>query len=50
MSNTDYPFGNRKYIIPAERNIKKALTIDEISKIYNYKAEEKSIVDMRRDF
>ncbi len=31
-----YPFGKRKYVIPAGKNIKKALTIEEISKIYNY--------------
>ena len=50
MRIEDYPFGKRKYIIPTGRNIKKALTLSEISKIYNYKAEEKSIDDMCRDF
>jgi integrase/recombinase XerD len=35
MSFDDYPFGKRKYIIPSGRNIKKALTIEEIAKIYN---------------
>jgi len=50
MRIEDYPFGKRKYIIPTGRNIKKALTLGEISKIYNYKAEEKSIDDMCRDF
>lgn len=36
IKNDVYPFGNRKYIIPAPRNIKKALTIDEIRSIYHY--------------
>ena len=31
-----YPFGNRKYIIPTPRNIKKALTIVETKLIYHY--------------
>ncbi|MCX6258636.1 MAG: site-specific integrase [Bacteroidia bacterium] len=31
-----YPFGKRKYQIPAGRNIKKALTIEDIAKIYNF--------------
>jgi len=40
------PFGKRKYIIPASRNIKKALKLNEIEKIFNYtsvhKAEERA--------
>ena len=31
-----YPFGRNKYIIPVGNNIKKALTIEEIGKIFNY--------------
>jgi integrase/recombinase XerD len=31
-----YPFGRRKYQIPHSRKIKKALTLEEISKIYYY--------------
>ncbi|MFD3000116.1 tyrosine-type recombinase/integrase [Pontibacter toksunensis] len=31
-----YPFGKRKYQIPAGRNIKKALPLNEIEKIFNY--------------
>jgi integrase len=30
-----YPFGKRKYMIPTSRNVKKALTLDEIKGIYN---------------
>lgn len=38
MDQSSYPFGKRKYIIPAARNIKKALTIEEVGKIYHFKA------------
>jgi integrase/recombinase XerD len=31
-----YPFGRRKYQPPASRNIKKALTLEDVSKIYYY--------------
>ncbi|OFX35219.1 MAG: recombinase XerD [Bacteroidetes bacterium GWF2_42_66] len=34
-----YPFGKRKYQIPAGQNIKKALRIDDIKKIVDYKPE-----------
>jgi len=41
-----YPFGKRKYQIPASQNVKKALTIQEIKKIVDYipknQAEEKA--------
>src|SRR5690554_3297599 len=33
-----YPFGRGKYEIPSGENIKKALTIEEIARIYNYEA------------
>lgn len=32
-----YPFGRRKYQIPASRNLKKALTINDVKEIYYYK-------------
>jgi integrase/recombinase XerD len=31
-----YPFGRRRYQIPTSRNVKKALTLDDVSKIYYY--------------
>jgi integrase len=31
-----YPFGKDKYVIPASQNIKKALSINDISKIFKY--------------
>lgn len=37
-----YPFGKRKYEIPTGRNIKKALTLDEIKKIFEYELPEGS--------
>jgi integrase len=36
LNHDAYPFGKRKYIIPAARNIKKALSKEEIKLIYNY--------------
>jgi integrase len=35
-----YPFGRRKYQIPGTRNIKKALSIDDIKNIYYYEPED----------
>ncbi len=34
-----YPFGRRKYRIPTSKNIKKALDLNDISKIYYYQCE-----------
>lgn len=39
VSADQYPFGRNKYIPPTSRNIKKAITLDEIHKIYNYHSE-----------
>lgn len=36
VSQELYPFGKRKYVIPAGRNIKKALGKEELSKIFKY--------------
>lgn len=33
-----YPFGRGKYEIPTAKNIKKALTLEEVARIYNYEA------------
>lgn len=35
----DYPFGNNKYVIPTKKNIKKALTNEDLKKIFEYKPE-----------
>lgn len=45
-----YPFGAKKYNIPAGNNIKKAMSLDEIALIYNYKAKENSTTEKARDF
>ena len=47
-----YPFGEakNKYSIPTSRNVKKALTVEEIAKIYNYKAVPKSTKEMAKDY
>ena len=47
-----YPFGNgkNKYSIPSGKNTKKALTIQEIGKIYSYEAEPNSTKEMAKDY
>ncbi len=44
-----YPFGRYKYKTPNSRNIKKALIIEEIQKIYEYKAPKGSMEEKARD-
>ena len=34
-----YPFGKRRYQIPTSRNIKKALKLQDLAKIYHYAPE-----------
>jgi integrase len=45
-----YPFGKHQYIIPAGQNIKKALTNDELRKIFDYKTIPKTFEDRAKDF
>ncbi len=47
-----YPFGEQKskYSMPTSRNIKKALTVEEIAKIYNYEAPAGSTKEMAKDY
>ena len=47
-----YPFGkgSKKYTIPTSRNIKKALTVEEIGKIFSYKSKPNSTEDMAKDY
>ncbi len=42
-----YPFGKRKYKIPTSRNIKKALSIDEIKLLYYYQGDPNNISEQR---
>lgn len=46
-----YPFGREKgkYSIPTGRNVKKALTLQEVAKIYNYEPKN-DVEDMARDY
>ncbi|WP_159468333.1 site-specific integrase [Dyadobacter sp. 3J3] len=45
-----YPFKKSKFQIPAGRNIKKALTIAEIEKIFNYPTVPLTSADKAKDF
>jgi len=45
-----YPFGIRKYVIPTGRNVKKALSIDQIKKIFNYPTVPGSNQELAKDF
>tara|TARA_R110002072_G_scaffold287464_4_gene453129 strand:+ start:572 stop:1786 length:1215 start_codon:yes stop_codon:yes gene_type:complete len=47
-----YPFGlgKNKYKIPSPRNIKKALSIEEINTIYSYPAKANSAKDRAKDY
>lgn len=52
LNRSLYPFGKGKdkYQIPAGRNIKKALSLEEVSKIFNYKTVPGSNRDRARDY
>lgn len=50
ITKENYPFGRNKYVIPASNNNKKALTIEDISKIFYYDAEPFSSKDKAKDF
>jgi integrase len=45
-----YPFGKRKYQIPTGRNIKKALPLVEIKKIFDYETVKNDSEDKAKDF
>lgn len=45
-----YPFGKRKYIIPTARNIKKALSIEQIKQVFDYPTIHRSGLDKAKDF
>lgn len=44
-----YPFGKRKYIIPTGKNTKKALGIEQIKEIFDYKVISNTAIDKARD-
>jgi site-specific recombinase XerD len=52
IDRSNYPFGtgSNKYTIPTSKNTKKALTVNEIGKIYNYEPEDESTEEMAKDY
>lgn len=51
LSSNLYPFGKRKYVIPASQNIKKALSRDDLKKIVDYNPNGVDLFERRsRDF
>jgi integrase/recombinase XerD len=50
LSIENYPFGSRKYKIPTSQNIKKALDLASIKKIFEYEVWEDTNMGMARDF
>ena len=50
VSSDLYPFGKRKYQVPAYRNVKKALTLAEIGKIYKHPVKEGSNQQQAKDY
>lgn len=45
-----YPFGKKKYEIPAANNIKKALSLKDIASIYNFKPAAGSTAEKLKDY
>lgn len=45
-----YPFGKRKYQIPATKNVKKALSLQELRLIYNHEATPNTWLEKAKDF
>ncbi len=50
VDKDSYPFGKKKYQIPSGRNVKKALTIKEVEKIFKYETLSGTTEDKARDF
>lgn len=46
----NYPFGKRKFVIPASRNIKKALSVNEVAAIHSYQTIPFTPEDKAKDF
>ncbi|MFC5409116.1 phage integrase SAM-like domain-containing protein [Larkinella bovis] len=49
IDRENYPFTKRRYQVPTGRNVKKALTLADIEKIFHYPAEPMSAEDRARD-
>ncbi len=50
LKNEAYPFGKGKFEIPAGRNVKKALTVQEVGSIFNYPVIDGSQIHRQRDY
>lgn len=50
LAHDDYPFGKRRYVIPTGNNIKKAIGIADIGRIFNYQCSTETLDDRSRDF
>jgi integrase/recombinase XerD len=50
ISKDHYPFGKRQYQIPSSMNVKKALTLEEIGKIYHCNTFDNTWDEKARDF
>lgn len=50
LSRELYPFGKKRYEIPTARNVKKALTLEEIAKIYYHEVPGNGLQAMAKDF
>ena len=49
-SKENYPFRKNRFSIPAGRNVKKALTLQEIGNIFNYETSPSTNEDKAKDF
>ena len=49
IDRTHYPFGKNRYQIPSGRNVKKALTLEEVGKIVKAETVEGSTADWAKD-
>lgn len=47
QKDRSYPFGKRKYQIPTSRNIKKALSLDDVQRIYYYPENQLTETEQR---
>ncbi|MEI6059431.1 MAG: site-specific integrase [Bacteroidota bacterium] len=50
IKKDSYPFGRGKFEIPAGRSVKKALTVQDVGKIFNYPALDGTTIQRQRDY
>lgn len=49
VDRKDYPFGRKKYVIPTGKNVKKALTKEQIRAIFDFKTIPGTTLDRAKD-